>query len=64
MKHQLIITKPVRKIKQAAENNLERVLCAMPLAGLRVKHRHTSIDSLLGGLPRPMLASIYRNLTS
>ena len=63
MKHQLIITNPVRKIKQAANGGLLQVLGAMP-AGLRFKHRHPSIDSLLGGLPRPMLASIYRNLTT
>lgn len=59
--------RPVRAIKQAAHHNIARVLKAMEGCGQQcwhriVYHRHTTIEGLLTGLPKPTLEHILQNV--
>ncbi len=57
--------RPVRAIKKAANNSLVRIMNALSAVGVRYycgAPRHTSIDRLLGGLPRPTLERVLAHL--
>ncbi len=58
--HNPVVVSPVRAIKWAARNSVARVMNALSAVGYsyRSRPRHTSIDRLLGGLPRPVLAIV------
>ena len=57
--------KPVRAIKKAASDSFVRIVNALSAVDGRCywnAPRHTSINSLLGSLPRPTLERVLANL--
>lgn len=56
---------PVRAIKTAAYGNPTRVIKALRFIGYDCRRvRHSSIDSLIGGLPKADLELVLRHVRS